>query len=182
MRHGCLRLVLDCCCAAQSLFNSCLPPPLLQYPYEHNPVQDETHPRSFLLNDVALLLAQQLPVALLPLQQAALHTAAAAAGAAGPSSSNQQQQQQPGQPQAAQQSRGPETRSRAQRGQEAAKQASPAAASAAALAARQRLAGWQETALLGSLPLLDQLMGRLLDNFDGPPRSSRGDSAVASIR
>ncbi len=169
------------------LFSTLAVPALPQYPYSHELVQDETHPRSFGLNDLALLLAQQLPVALLPLQQAVLRTAPAAGDAAaqpgGSQQQAQQQQQQLGRPQAtrAPSGSGPQTRSRAQQ-QEAGGQASPAADAAAGLAAaRQRLAGWQERALLDALPLLDQLMGRLLDTVDVASRP-RADSAVGSIR
>lgn len=158
-------------------------PPLPQYPYSHDLVQDETHPRTFVLNDLALLLAQQLPVAVLPLQQAAPRTAPAAAGAVEPSGSRQPQQQPAGRQQAARPSSGggPQTRRRAQQDAGVRAAASPAAVPAVAQASRQSLAGMQESTLLALLPELDQLMGQLLDNFDTSSKS-RADSAVASIR
>lgn len=137
-----------------------------------------------MLNDLALLLAQQLPVAVLPLQQAAPRTASAAAGAAEPSGSRQPQQQPAERQQAARPSSGggPQTRRRAQqRDAGAGAPASPAAGPAVAPASRQSLAGLQESTLLALLPELDQLMGQLLDNFDMSSKL-RADSAVASIR
>lgn len=179
---------------------SLLPSTTLQNPalMHHDLPQDEAHPRSFALKDVATLLYRQLPAAVLPLLQLrataataageeGAAAAAAAAGeaeeAAGPGQQHhlhpQQQQQQQGSPPAP--AGGRVTRGGARR-QEAAS-ASAADTSAAETRWLQQLGACLQKELLSLLPVADRLMGKLLELEDGGGgQQGRVITSAAGIR
>lgn len=119
-----------------------------QYPYHHDADEDRQQARSFALNDAMVMLAQALPVALLPL----LRQPPAAAAGAGPQSEGGGE----GGPDAA----GAEPAGRATRGRA---RGVRSCGSHAIVLAAEAVAPALPAALLALLPAAGQLASRLVD-------------------